>query len=209
MRKISLLFLLLFLLRGEIVTYVDENGKLVITNIPSSKPRKRWRRLVERSSSAYDDLIKEISTKHGVDPMLVKAIVTVESGFNPKALSRKGAMGLMQLMPQTAEKYGATDPFDPVQNIEAGVKYLRDLQRRFHRTELVIAAYNAGENAVSRYGGIPPFRETRRFVRNVMSLYKKRRKTIIYRCVAKGGSVIISNSPPLPQDCAGPIERIK
>ena len=206
-----LVFLLLFsFLRPEIVTYVDENGKLVITNIPSSKPRrKKWKRLVERSTSPYDDMIRRISQRHGVDPKLVRAIITVESGFNPKAVSHKGAMGLMQLMPETARRYGARDPFDPAQNIEAGVKYLRDLERKFRNTEMVIAAYNAGENAVEKYRGIPPFRETRRFVRTVMSLYKKRRKTVIYRCVGKNGSVIISNSPPLPQDCVGPIERIK
>ncbi len=204
-----MLLALAFLLAGEIVTYVDENGRLVITNIPSKKPRKKWKRLVEVSSFPYKELISKISRRHGVDPKLVQALITVESGFNPRAVSKKGAMGLMQLMPETAKKYGAEDPFNPAQNIEAGVRYLKELLRRFRRTDLAIAAYNAGENAVARYHGIPPFPETKRFVRNVMKLYKRRRRTPIYRCVGKNGSVIVSNSPPLPQDCAGPIERIR
>jgi len=209
LRKIALILGISLFLAGEIVTYVDENGRLVITNIPSRKPKKRWKRLVEVSSSPYRELISRISRRHGVDPKLVRALITVESGFNPRAVSKKGAMGLMQLMPETARKYGAEDPFDPAQNIEAGIRYLKELLRRFRRTELALAAYNAGEKAVVRYGGIPPFPETRRFVKNVMKLYRRRRKTPIYRCLGKNGSVIVSNSPPLPQDCAGPIERIK
>jgi len=209
LRKVAVLLMFMLLLSGEIITYVDENGKVVVTNVPSKKPRKRWKRLVEINSSAYRDLISKISRRYGVDPKLVRALITVESGFNPRAVSRKGAMGLMQLMPETAKRYGARDPFDPAQNIEAGVKYLKELLRRFRRTDLAVAAYNAGENAVERYHGIPPFRETRRFVKNVMHLYKRRRSTPIYRCVGKNGSVIVSNSPPLPQECAGPIEKIK
>lgn len=119
--------------------------------------------------SAYDQLIRDTAASYRVDPALVKAVVHVESGFNPNAVSRKGASGLMQLMPETARRYGVRDIFDPTQNVQGGVLYLKDLLKKFnHNHRLVIAAYNAGENAVIRYKGIPPYSETRAYVRRVM-----------------------------------------
>lgn len=211
MRFISL-FLISFLLLGDIVTYVDENGRIVVTNV--NKPRKRNRKQKKRkfyqvNSSIYDEIINEKAKKYGIEPSLIRAIIAVESGFNPRAVSRKGAMGLMQLMPSTASLYGAIDPFDPEQNIEAGVRYLRDLIRKFGDKRLAVAAYNAGETAVHKYNGIPPFRETRNFVSMVMRLNSMKKRTIIYRCVGQNGSVMLSNSPPLPGECAGPVEVIK
>jgi soluble lytic murein transglycosylase-like protein len=119
--------------------------------------------------AAYDKLIRETAALHRVDPALVKAVVHAESAFNPNALSRKGASGLMQLMPATARRYGVKDIFDPTQNVQGGVRYLKDLLRQFnYNHRLVAAAYNAGENAVIRFKGIPPYNETQDYVRKVM-----------------------------------------
>jgi soluble lytic murein transglycosylase-like protein len=112
-------------------------------------------------------IVRQASETHGVDPLLVHSVVAVESGFNPLAVSPKGAQGLMQLMPGTARRFGVTDSFDIRQNIEAGVKYLRLLQDKFKDDRLALAAYNAGEGAVMRYGGIPPYRETEQYVEKV------------------------------------------
>jgi soluble lytic murein transglycosylase-like protein len=120
---------------------------------------------------AYDDLIRRSSERHNVDFALIKAIMHVESSFNPYARSHKGALGLMQLLPDTARRHGVEDVYDPAQNIEAGVRHLRFLLDRFdHRMYLVIAAYNAGENAVRRHNGIPPYTETQLYVRKVLQL---------------------------------------
>ncbi len=123
--------------------------------------------------TAYDRLIRRTATAHQVDASLVKAVMHIESAFNPHAVSNKGAQGLMQLMPETAQRYGAVDLFDPVQNVRAGVMYLKDLQKLFkNNTRLVLAAYNAGENAVIRYRGIPPYDETQDYVRKVMKVHR-------------------------------------
>jgi hypothetical protein len=123
--------------------------------------------------TTYDRLIKRTAAAHSVDVALVKAVMHVESGFNPNALSPKGASGLMQLMPATAERYGVEDIFDPVQNVQGGVRYLKDLMVMFKNNHrLVVAAYNAGENAVLRHKGIPPYSETRDYVVKVMRFKK-------------------------------------
>lgn len=123
--------------------------------------------------AAYDRLILRTATAHQVDAALVKAVMHIESAFNPHAVSHKGAQGLMQLMPGTAQRYGAEDMFDPVQNVRAGVMYLKDLQKMFkNNTRLVLAAYNAGENAVLRHKGIPPYDETQDYVRKVMKMHR-------------------------------------
>lgn len=122
--------------------------------------------------TAYDRLIRRTASAHEVDPALVKAVMHIESGFNPHAISDKGALGLMQVMPETGQRYGAEDLFDPVQNVRAAVLYIRDLQKRFkNNTRLVLAAYNAGENAVTRHNGIPPYDETRDYVRKVIKMH--------------------------------------
>ena len=113
-------------------------------------------------------LIAKAAAEHAVDPNLVRAVIKVESAYRPKARSHKGAMGLMQLMPATAREYGVRDAYDPAQNINAGVKHLRSLLDRFE-VRLAVAAYNAGAGAVQRYGGIPPYRETRDYVRKVLA----------------------------------------
>jgi hypothetical protein len=118
--------------------------------------------------------IEEVATQYGVEPKLVAAIVAVESQFNPRAVSRKGAEGLMQLMPSTAAHLDVEDPFDPRENIDGGVRHLKRLMKRFHNDlPLVLAAYNAGEQAVINHRGIPPYRETRQYVVRVLRRYDR------------------------------------
>ncbi|HXH04953.1 MAG TPA: lytic transglycosylase domain-containing protein [Vicinamibacterales bacterium] len=119
----------------------------------------------------YGELIDRLAAAHGVDPRLVRAVVQVESAFEPRARSPKGALGLMQLMPATAREHGVADPFDPHENLEGGIRHLRRLLERYE-LRLALAAYNAGERAVQRFGGIPPYRETRAYVARVLSLVR-------------------------------------
>ena len=121
--------------------------------------------------TSYDPIIKSASDRHGVDPRLVKAVIQVESAFKPRARSPKGAMGLMQLMPRTARQYEARNPYDPESNIQAGTRYLRKLLGEFE-LPLALAAYNAGEGAVRRFGGIPPYAETEAYVARILGLLR-------------------------------------
>ncbi|MFQ6024355.1 MAG: lytic transglycosylase domain-containing protein [Acidiferrobacterales bacterium] len=124
--------------------------------------------------AAYDRLIRRMARAYNVDPALIKAVMHAESAFNPYATSHKGASGLMQLMPATAARYGVHDIYDPVQNVRAAVQYLKDLMARFgNEISLAVAAYNAGENAVEQHKGVPPYKETRTYVRRVMH-FKRR-----------------------------------
>jgi len=123
--------------------------------------------------SAFKYHVQSTSRKYAVDWRLVTAVMKVESNFDPLAVSRKGALGLMQLMPDTAKLYRVRNPYDPKQNIEGGVKYLKKLMGRYdNKLELVLAAYNSGEKTVDRYRGIPPFAETQQYVRKVLQLYR-------------------------------------
>jgi hypothetical protein len=120
-------------------------------------------------ATPFGQIIAQVSEVHGVDPLLVRAVIEVESNFRPRARSPKGAMGLMQLMPATARQYQVRNPYDPRANIEAGIKHLKGLIDRLG-VELGLAAYNAGEGAVKRFGGIPPYRETRNYVTRILAL---------------------------------------
>ncbi len=124
---------------------------------------------VDPSNQQYAVIIDKASAAQGVDPKLVRAVIQVESAYQRRARSRKGAMGLMQLMPETARQYGVADPYDPKSNIEAGIKHLKALLQRFP-TALALAAYNAGEAAVQRFRGIPPYPETRAYVASILAL---------------------------------------
>lgn len=124
------------------------------------------------SKSQILDMITKISEKHGVDDKLVKALIRQESGFNPKATSKSGAMGLMQLMPATAKGLGVQDAYNPVQNVEGGVKYLKSMLNRYNgNIILALAAYNAGPGAVDKYSGVPPYAETQNYVKNILANY--------------------------------------
>jgi soluble lytic murein transglycosylase-like protein len=121
-------------------------------------------------NTPYDGVIKAEAKRYGVDASLVSALIRAESNYEPRAVSRKGARGLMQLMPATARRLSVAHPFDPVSNVRGGVRYLKELLDRFdHRPDLILAAYNAGENAVESYGGVPPYRETMGYVKRILS----------------------------------------
>ncbi|OPH35029.1 lytic transglycosylase domain-containing protein [Moraxella lacunata] len=154
------------------VTYYPDTKLHSNGNIPSTyNPTTAATPSRSANRNAYDHLIRAVAARHGVDPALVKAIIHTESAFNPNARSPVGAMGLMQLMPSTARDMGVSNAWDPVQNIEGGVKYIAWLQRQFRNRDHVVAAYNAGLGNVRKYGGIPPFRETQNYVRSVNSRY--------------------------------------
>lgn len=124
---------------------------------------------VLRQGTAFDPLIEQAAARYGLHPELVRAVIRAESAFDPAARSPKGAMGLMQLMPATARRYGVHDPLDPRANVDAGVRHLRTLVDRFRNLPLALAAYNAGEEAVVRAGGIPPWAETRAYIARVLT----------------------------------------
>ena len=127
-----------------------------------------------KNRDAFDHLIRKVADREGVDRGLVKAVIHTESGFNPSALSKPGAQGLMQLMPATAQRYAVRNVFDPADNIDGGVRHLRYLLKRYENDlTLALAAYNAGEKNVERYDGVPPFPETQDYVKRVLSRYEK------------------------------------
>ena len=181
---------------ADIFTFKDENGVIHFTNIPSNDKRYKLLRKEENNPAPstvgaragastwlpsdqlirrYSPIIDMASTAYGVDKALVHAVISAESGYNQFAISRAGAVGLMQLMPETAKRYGVKNILDPSDNIHGGVRYLRDLLAMFNGSiELAVAAYNAGENAVIRYGHkIPPFAETMGYVPKVLGFYRR------------------------------------
>ncbi|MCG8466324.1 MAG: lytic transglycosylase domain-containing protein [Xanthomonadales bacterium] len=176
---------------SQIYKYVDENGVVTYTNIKPSRDRYRvvdlgcygicgrkvdWHQVRLRNQDFANE-IRQLAGQFAVDPALVQAIVHVESHFNPQAVSRKGAQGLMQLMPATQAQYGVSNPFEPLENLSAGIEHLSGLLDTFEGSvNLAAAAYNAGAGAVRQYNGIPPYQETREYVRRVNILYDRYKK---------------------------------
>ncbi len=178
---------------ADIYAFTDANGVRHITNVPQGDKRytliyksrhtrpkgwsdaraaTHWR----LNTQAYAELIHHTASQYGIDPALVRAIMHAESGFDPQAVSPKGARGLMQLMPATASRFGVSDPSDPADNVRGGVAYLRFLLDLFKGDlRLAVAAYNAGEGAVQKFGGIPPYDETLTYVTRVMDLHGRYR----------------------------------
>ncbi len=176
---------------ANVFLYTDDAGAVRFTNAPQPKPAKRfqlsstrwpraaWQRTHWPASrlgalggvrrKRYDEMIRHVAARHRVDANLIKAVIRVESDFSPHAVSPKGALGLMQLMPGTARRHQVRRVFDPTANVEGGTKHLRYLLDRYRgNLKLALAAYNAGEGAVDRYRGVPPYRETQDYVRRVL-----------------------------------------
>jgi soluble lytic murein transglycosylase len=207
---------------GEaLYSYIDENGVQHLTNIPpvgyvrdlkitgsiptplpspsadSTKPR----------SQVYDPIIEKYASDYQLDPSLIRSIIAAESGFNEKAVSSKGARGLMQLMPATAARLGVKDSFDPEENIRGGVRHFRSLMDSFgNNLTLSLAAYNAGENLVQRLGRVPDFKETRDYVESITRRYGKKEiraeaqepdNPSTFRFVDEDGILHLTNIPPL------------
>jgi soluble lytic murein transglycosylase-like protein len=182
---------------ADIYRYVDADGIVHFTNVPQDSRFKVYlkekrtpdpvtdtlageiRNYDARDRASYAKPIQDAAKATRLEPALIHAVISAESGYNPFARSRKGAAGLMQLMPETARRYGVKNRLDPAQNISGGARYLRDLIRMFNNdVQLAVAAYNAGENAVVRAGNrIPPYQETMTYVPRVMSYYRKYRTT--------------------------------
>ncbi len=149
------------------------NYKLIIRTPP--KTYQRDLKFMSSNKLKYDDLIAKAAEKHQIDPKLLHAVIQAESAYNPKAISSAGAVGLMQLMPDTARRYGVSDRYDPEQNLDGGTRYLKDLLAMFNSNlKLAVAGYNAGEGAVMKYNyTVPPYRETQDYVQHVLRLYGK------------------------------------
>ncbi len=164
--------------QAGLYSFVDEQGVVHFSNVPADQ---RYQRIIPKplaqpssvsgDSSGYDRLIEVAARRHEVPAALVKAVIRAESNFNAQAVSRRGAQGLMQLMPDTARTLGVVNSFHPVENVNGGVLYLRAMLNRYGDVTRAIAAYNAGPTAVDRYGGIPPYRETRDYVEKVLAYY--------------------------------------
>jgi hypothetical protein len=209
---------------ADIYQYTDENGVVNFSNVSVGKSKKfktvktepkketspdpasRIPGPLKASSSAsipvsYVEIINSACYQHGVDPSLVHAVIKVESDFNPYAMSRKGAMGLMQLMPQTAQELHVRNTFSPHENIYGGVKYLRYLMDRYEgNLSLALAAYNAGETTVKKWGTVPPIKETQNYVKKILSLYNGTGGTLsprhtIYIGYGEDGALILTDNP--------------
>jgi hypothetical protein len=197
---------------AEMYKLTAPDGTQHYTNAPTDPRYQRmgypsgtaagWLRLPQAETAKYETEIKDAADRYQVPIKLVSAVIRAESGFNPRAVSPKGAQGLMQLMPQTASVLGVRNSFDPRQNIDGGVRHLRAMIDRFpHSLALAIAAYNAGERAVAQYGAIPPYPETKDYVAKVLRFYGgieggTTPPTRIYQTVGADGTVTYTNIPP-------------
>jgi soluble lytic murein transglycosylase-like protein len=198
---------------AEVFRLVAPDGTVHFTNAPTDPRYRRFRSegaatgpsLTSLRASVglpYSGEITEASGRYGIPETLIRAVIRVESGFNPRAISRRGARGLMQLMPETAALLGVRDSFNPRQNIDAGVRHLRKLMERFgHDLTLVLAAYNAGEQAVVAYRGLPPYQETRVYVSRVLQIYGEPALPLpqtTFRKVELDGTMVYTNIPSPP-----------
>jgi soluble lytic murein transglycosylase-like protein len=217
---------------ADIYKYLDENGVLCYTDVPFGKKADRILKDKEKDSAApakakyikasyrtggnsdryasdYHSIVHEKASVYHVDPSLIKAVIKTESNWNCMARSSKGAMGLMQLMPGTANDLNVHNPFDPEENIEGGTKYLKYLLEHFNGDlTLALAAYNAGPKAVEKFGYVPPFSETKQYVKKVLALYngdtpytgtvsdtvKEKKTDPIYKIILDDGTVLFTNS---------------
>lgn len=164
------------------LTMAGGSVEIAASDLVSIEPEDTFLSLpaVKPAIGPYEELIRAAAEKHGLDEKLIVRVIAAESNFNPKAVSRKQAQGLMQLLPQTAAQYAVANVFDPAQNIEAGAHYLKDLLEKYRgNLSLALAAYNAGPDLVERYGGVPPFAETQNYVKRIISELAQARPTAV------------------------------
>jgi len=220
LRILVVLFLACGIAEAGIYKYVAEDGSVLYTDVPqgkkaakiiktkNSKPVKVAYNVSTAHNESLHPIINQKAKEHELDPSLVSAVIKAESNGNPHAVSKKGAMGLMQLMPGTANDLQVKNPFDPEENIDGGARYLRYLIERFNgNLTLALAAYNAGPKAVERHGSVPPITETKQYVRKVLALYKgttgisfsgsnrMKKSEPIYKIIMNDGTVLFTNFP--------------
>ncbi|NOZ13242.1 MAG: lytic transglycosylase domain-containing protein [Acidobacteria bacterium] len=222
---LGLIIGLSFPCRGEIYSYRDQNGHLVLTDAPQNGRRVHRKRHQPRTSNKntrkdrnthslmsrnheINRLVEKYAVLYDLDERLLYAVIRAESDYDQNAVSRKGAMGLMQLMPKTGKQYGVRNFFDPEENIRAGAKHLRALlDRYFGDTKMALAAYNAGVTAVDRYNGVPPFKETRKYVSKILAMVNGEdnsgktvsatsERSTIYRYTDAKGRICLTNIYP-------------
>lgn len=191
--------------RADKILYYVKDGEVVFTNTPMRKDVKpAFKRDPAKiyaganlPKTPYDAYIDQVARENGLDPTLIKAVALVESGFNPKAVSNKGAKGIMQFIPSTARRYGVSDLHDPHQSLRAGAMHLRDLLDEFDGDlTLALAAYNAGSGAVKRYGGVPAYAETQDYVRKVKAkLGRGGRRSVVRNPNAPGTKISLRQEP--------------
>lgn len=206
---------------ADIYKYTDEDGNVLFTNTPVGKKNEKITKdkkiresslkkteitsPVIKANHSYSPIVDKKAKQHDVDPSLVNAVIKTESNWNHRAVSKKGAMGLMQLMPSTANNLNVKNPFDPEDNIDGGTRYLKHLIERFNgNLTLALAAYNAGPRTVEQYGAVPPISETKLYVKKVLSLYNGKYDYVsgaanksepIYKIVTEDGTILFTNFP--------------
>lgn len=229
LKTLVFLFLICGVAEAGIYKYVGEDGVVLYTDVPQGKKAAKVIKTKEKNNKAissdskpvkvaynastthndnYHPIINQKAKENEVDPSLVTAVIKAESNGNPYAVSRKGAMGLMQLMPGTANDLQVKNPFDPEENIDGGTRYLRYLIERFNgNLTLALAAYNAGPKTVEKHGSVPPIAETKQYVRKVLAIYKgktdisfsgsnkMKKSEPIYRIIMDDGTVLFTNFP--------------
>lgn len=199
------------LVSADVYKFVDENGVVTYTDSPNGDAEKILSTPESPGPSGgdYRGMIDQIADRYDLDPSLVEAVIEAESNFNDRAVSEKGAVGLMQLMPATASAMGAHNPFNPEDNIEAGVRYLRELLERFDGDlTLALAAYNAGPSNVEKYGAVPPIKETEEYIKKVFTRYKggnhiptaAKTRSVVYKITLEDGTILYTDSPFYEKD---------
>lgn len=180
---VGLTFFVIPAAMADIYVYIDREGTMHFTNTPTSNQYKVYmhetfaKPTTSYHDASYDDVIFEAAKRHGLSSSLIKALIHVESFFNPRAVSKKGAMGLMQIMPENLQALNISDPFDPWENIMGGARYLKSMLERFRgELPLALAAYNAGPTVVEYYRDIPPYPETEAYVKKVMRFFRHYKK---------------------------------